>query len=48
MTGESPEIQLKNKFVIRDDIGLGGWNQMMERLEFHNEKLCELPITRSK
>lgn len=45
MTVEFIEIQLKNKFVIRDDTALGvreGWSRVMERLEFQNEELLGL------
>lgn len=43
MMVEFTEIQLTNKSVIRDEIGLGGWSQMMESFEFQNEELFGLP-----
>lgn len=46
MTVKFTEIQLTNKFVIRDEIGLGGWSQMMESLEFQNGELLGLPETK--
>lgn len=45
---EFAEIQLKNKFVIRDEIGLVGWSQMMKRPKFQNEELFGLPVNRLK
>lgn len=31
--------------MIKDEIGLGVWSQMMKSLEFQNEELFGLPVT---
>lgn len=44
---ELAEIRLKNESLIRNEIGLGRWSQIMKRLGFQKEDLFGHPVTDS-